>query len=413
MEKGGVIFFFFVVFMIVWYYHDANKHSGQTVLNTPAVSEQPRQPAGGPIDPNAIKNGMDEATKIAAAAPAVLAALNECPKPIPPEEITAFWEKESGFCPGLPVQKCAVSTIIDSKTKKPKIDPKTGKQVDGAHGPMQHMKSSSDTWGKAGENVEVLADALKMTVRHLCFAKDENNRTLEPASDAAIFRYNHSTEYVTSIRAAQAKHAAIWASIKSGNGPMVATLANTASPATTGVTHAVEGPPRTHLFAANPLKGFIKWFSAYANHRADGDRVYPHAGIDAGCLQRGQPVLSVCDGKVETSAELSDGRAGLTVIVACSDGMHKTSAMHLDTSVVSKGTSVRAGQEIGGCGTTGNAERGKSGPHVHFKLERLIAGVWTIVSPCAGMPNETVLNCGAMWGPNTDFAPLSTVVASN
>ena len=394
MEKGGVIVFLIVVICIAWVFNKSSNYTGQATLNTPTATEQPK-PAG--VDINAIAATKNDIEKCRSAAPFIKMNIQKLCKPDTQHTVgkqCGLWKREADML---------ASNVHDSSQGAQGIT-----QIE----PATFASFKIDGNGDGVYDIKNFEDNMATSINYLCrLEKSVGPTDMYRAYNAGPARYKvvESTKaYDTFVRS----HGLTFDQELS-QGPMVATLANTASPATTGVTHAVDGPPRTHLFASNPLKGFIKWFSAYANHRADGDRVYPHAGIDAGCIERGQPVLSVCDGKVETSAELPDGRAGLTVIVACSDGMHKTSAMHLDGSAVSKGTIVKAGQEIGACGTTGNAERGKSGPHVHFKLERLIAGVWTIVSPCAGMPNETVLNCGAMWGPNTDFAPLSTIVASN
>ena len=397
-------------------------YSGRATLNAPTATEQPRTTGftGDPakiaeaiaaIKPIATGQSRDKKgnvkmtvtvedanraneQKIAVAAPLVLDALNECPKAIPPEQLTSHWGNETDFCPGLPVKMCPVSSA-------------------GARTPLQLMPDTIKQYARAGEDPETLAVSLKIAVRHLCFAKGKGNIELDPASDAAILRYNASTEYLKNIRAVQAKHAPIWASIRSGNGPMVASAGMATQQVAINTVRVVDGPPKVQLFPSNPLDGYIKWFSAYHNRRVrEGGKIVPHGGVDLGCQYRGQAVQSVCSGKVEFAAVLGDDLGGNTVIVACDDGQHKTSEMHMDAMSVAKGQLVAAHQQVGACGTTGNADNGKSGPHVHFKLERLVAGVWETVSPCAGFPNEKVLDCGSMEGPKTDFAPLTTI-ASN
>jgi len=395
MEKGGVIVFLLVISFAFLCRNDFRQmYSGRAVLNAPTASE-PRQTAAS-ADLGAVAASKDVAAKIAAAAPLVMEALKECPKPIPPEMVTAFWARENDYCPGMPIRRCATS-------------------IKGAIGPTQIMPFNIRIYGKPGEDPETLAVGFKLTVRHLCFAKGKGDKVLDPASDEAILRYNNDGGYLKDIRRFQAQHTPVWASIRSGNGPVIA------QQTTVNAVRVVDGPPKVQLFASNPIRGFAKWYSAYHNRRlrtrvVDGKKVevyVPHEGGDFGCQELGQPVLSVCGGKVEFSGWLSDGLGGWTVIVACNDGQHRTSDMHLDRMIAGKGAVVTAGQEIGTCGTSGNAANGKSGPHVHFKLERLVAGAWKMVSPCAGFPSDTVLDCGSMFGPKTDFAPLSTMVASN
>lgn len=363
-------------------------------------TQQAQQPT---INTGSIAATKDVAQKIAAAAPAVLEALKECPEPIDPGQITAHWGIESGYCPGLPEKMCPVSVI--KRDGKIVTDPTTGKPVDGAHGPMGHMRSSWETWGKKGESPEVLADAMKMTVRHLCFAKKDGQK-LVPSSDAAILRYNHSTAYLNDIRSLQTKHSNVWASIKSGgsySGPIIA-----------GVTsqvprpHIVDGPPKAIAFESQPFDGYLDWFSAWGNERhRDTGKIVPHQGVDFG-KRAAVPIKSVCAGTVEFAGVLGDGLGGNTVQIVCEND--RTSHMHLASISVRVGEHVSAGQQIGINGQSGNAAGGKSGNHDHFKLEsKNSGGQWVARNPCAGYPGERIVNCGAMFGPNTYFAPLNPV----
>lgn len=330
---------------------------------------------------NALASAKTIEEKIIADAPFVMNALKECPEPISPAQITSMHQNETDFCPGMPIKKCPCS-------------PK------GACSPLQLMPATIVTFAKSGEDPETLVDSMKIAVRHLCYARGKDNAKLDPASDAAILRYNASSEYLRSIRAKQMLHLPTWQAISSGNITIASNLSlGTMNP------HLVEGPPQVIAFESNPLDGFLDWFSAWGNERhRDSGSIVPHLGVDLG-KHEAVPIKSVCSGVVTFASVLGDGLGGNTVMIVCEND--RTSHMHLASISVQVGDDVKAGQQIGINGQTGNAARGKSGPHDHFKLERKIGKDWVAVNPCAGYPGQRVLNCGALFGPNTYFAPLN------
>jgi hypothetical protein len=142
-----------------------------------------------------VESSSDKQAKIAMVAMEVEAALNECPRPIAPARLTALWELASSMCPGAPYQQCPVSSH-------------------GAAGPLQHMPSSVKEFRRSGEDPNVLADAMKITVRHLCYARSQDGTMLDPMSDEAIMRYNRSPEYLRRFHTAETEHQLLWASIK-------------------------------------------------------------------------------------------------------------------------------------------------------------------------------------------------------
>ncbi len=103
------------------------------------------------------------------------------------------------------------------------------------------------------------------------------------------------------------------------------------------------------------------------NHPVTG-RYAMHNGIDyTGRI--GTPVYSVAEGKVVESGY--DGASGNKVAVRHSDGT-TTYYLHLNSKLVSKGTSVAARQKIGTIGNTGRS----TGPHLHFAV-KTASGSWT------------------------------------
>ena len=433
--SGGVVFLVIALVFAGRCQNDFRQMlSGRATLNAPTATEQPRTTGftGDPakiaeaiaaIKPiatgqNRDKKGNVKMTvtaedinraneqKIAVAAPLVLDALNECPKAIPPEQLTSHWGNETDFCPGLPVRMCPVSAA-------------------GARTPLQLMPDTIKQYAKAGEDPETLAVSLKVAVRHLCFAKGKGNIELDPASDAAILRYNASTEYLKNIRAVQAKHAPIWASIRSGNGSMIAS--NTTAPTPIPVPPGCERTPRGNIFCPGastqeinffptvPLTRPATWVSSWGDRRNHDGTIVPHGGFDAGCHATGEPLVAACDGKIVVAGMGNDGRAGKMVAVECGD--YKVTCEHMDRIDVTVGQTVAAHQQIGTCGHTGNAEP-KPGeapaPHAHIQLAVRNGNDWKNMNPCAGPKGSTILRCSPLlMGPETRLNPIRDVVASN
>lgn len=357
--------------------------------------------------------------KIRIVAPLVLSALTECPKPIKPEQMTSHLENETDFCPGVPVKECPPSSA-------------------GARTPMQLMPATIKQFAKAGENPETLLDSLKIAVRHLCFARGKGNVELDPSSDAAILRYNASTDYLNAIRATQAKHAPTWASLKSSGVPV---LANTASsgnsqafaanpaapiPVPAGCERLLRGgvycpgaAPKPHYMKGSIVTEPATWFSSWGDRRNHGGTIVGHGGIDAGCSATGKPFKSPCDGKVLVATVGNDGLAGKMIAIDC--GNEKVTVAHLDSIAVTVGQTVTAEQLIGGCGHTGNAEP-KPGtaaaPHAHIQLAIRQGNGWKNVNPCAAPEGFLSLHCDPyIIGPQTRLNPIRDVgvgpIASN
>ncbi len=89
-----------------------------------------------------------------------------------------------------------------------------------------------------------------------------------------------------------------------------------------------------------------------------------HTGIDY-ALYAGTPVLAALDGKVIRTARLATGY-GTHAVLEHAGGL-QTIYAHLSSIGVSIGSAVRAGEEIGRSGSTGNS----TGPHLHFEVRRL------------------------------------------
>jgi hypothetical protein len=87
-----------------------------------------------------------------------------------------------------------------------------------------------------------------------------------------------------------------------------------------------------------------------------------HKGIDI-FAKEGTPVIAVRGGVVVKAGEA--GKGGIRVWVKDDHGMYHYYA-HLNSVAVQTGQRVRAGQRLGGVGTTGNA-RGTD-PHLHYSL---------------------------------------------
>jgi murein DD-endopeptidase MepM/ murein hydrolase activator NlpD len=339
------------------------------------TKNQTAQPIG-QINVSAIDATKDVAEKIAAAAPDVLGALKECPEEIDPAQITSHWGNESDFCPGEPIRLCPVSII--KRDGKVVMDPKTGKPIDGAHGPMGLMRSTWETWGKPGESPEVLADAMKMAVRHLCFAKKKDGTKPSASSDDAILRYNASRRYLNDIRAMQAKHGPIWAAIRSGKGTVLARAA-----VSNGVQTAATSDNKGQLVISKPYgvatplesnKGTV--CSILGEERSGGKR--SHGGLDI-CtnLQPPTAVYAIADGTIIRSGWHHDGngpgeRAGIQIQLETNASTKAEGSLagagysHLESVVVEKGARVTRGQLLGYIGRTAVNDP-RTPTHLHFQ----------------------------------------------
>lgn len=101
----------------------------------------------------------------------------------------------------------------------------------------------------------------------------------------------------------------------------------------------------------------------FSQARDGGARI--HDAIDI-MAPRGTPVVAAADGTVEKLFTSKAG--GLTIYVRSPDKRTITYYAHLDAYVASlrEGQPIRAGQQIGTVGFTGNAN--PSAPHLHFAI---------------------------------------------
>jgi murein DD-endopeptidase MepM/ murein hydrolase activator NlpD len=85
-----------------------------------------------------------------------------------------------------------------------------------------------------------------------------------------------------------------------------------------------------------------------------------HSGIDLGAAQ-GTPVKAAGAGRVKSAS--FDGGYGNLVVIEHPDG-RETRYAHMASLAVRAGETVRAGQDVGQVGSTGNS----TGPHLHFEV---------------------------------------------
>ncbi|MED5094488.1 M23 family metallopeptidase [Bacillus safensis] len=86
-----------------------------------------------------------------------------------------------------------------------------------------------------------------------------------------------------------------------------------------------------------------------------------HKGIDFACTI-GEPIYASLDGKVYLSG-FNNGGYGNNVIIKHGDKY--TLYGHMSALNVKAGQKVKAGQQIGACGSTGRS----TGPHLHFEIQ--------------------------------------------
>ncbi|MEK5105011.1 peptidoglycan DD-metalloendopeptidase family protein [Cytobacillus sp. FSL M8-0252] len=85
-----------------------------------------------------------------------------------------------------------------------------------------------------------------------------------------------------------------------------------------------------------------------------------HKGVDFGCSV-GQSIFAAMSGTVYDS-RYSDSYGNVVIL---QHGDKYTLYAHMTQNSVDKGESVKAGQQVGTCGSTGNS----TGPHLHFEIQ--------------------------------------------
>ncbi|MFV8830122.1 lysozyme family protein [Alkalihalobacterium sp. APHAB7] len=98
----------------------------------------------------------------------------------------------------------------------------------------------------------------------------------------------------------------------------------------------------------------------YRTHPITGEQRM-HNGIDFGCINYVTPINAVTDGHVVFSG--SQGGYGNMVILKHAPDLY-TAYAHNSSNTVKTGDQVRAGQQIGVCGSTGAS----TGPHLHLEF---------------------------------------------
>lgn len=110
-----------------------------------------------------------------------------------------------------------------------------------------------------------------------------------------------------------------------------------------------------------PVEGRLMSHFGKRSDPFSGDGAF-HAGVDISA-PRGTPVKATGDGVV-THAEWG-GRYGKLVVIDHGDGF-QTYYAHLSSMDVVEGMTVRRGDVIGGCGSTGRS----TSPHLHYEVRR-------------------------------------------
>ncbi|MFC0187631.1 lysozyme family protein [Fictibacillus aquaticus] len=118
-----------------------------------------------------------------------------------------------------------------------------------------------------------------------------------------------------------------------------------------------------------PIKGTADLTSGFGWRTwADGKKEN-HKGLDFGCINHVTPIYAAGQGKVVYSNfhRNKNGTDGYGNLVILKHGKNLYSGYaHLSESNVHQGQSIKEGQQIGVCGSTGNS----TGPHLHFEIKK-------------------------------------------
>lgn len=273
-----------------------------------------------------------------------------------PPSLVPVYRGAAATCPGLPWEVLAAIGFFESRHGQGRVEPNTGDvrppilgppldgrngnaritdptQPDGwAHalGPMQFLSTTWAGWGRlapgrpsgASPDVHNAWDAIYSAAAYLCGAGGRIDDL-----HAAIFRYNHSDQYVTQVLAKAAEYASA-ASTPGGK-----------------LAWPVPGP------VVSPF----------------GQRFHPilhiwrlHAGIDISAPE-GEPVHAPASGVVTRAG--GEGDCGYSITLEHAADL-RTRYCHLSRILVSSGQRVTADSVIGLVGSTGLA----TGAHLHFEV---------------------------------------------
>jgi peptidoglycan LD-endopeptidase LytH len=111
-----------------------------------------------------------------------------------------------------------------------------------------------------------------------------------------------------------------------------------------------------------PVKGSVRIGQGWGAPRDGGRR--RHQGIDL-LAPAGTPLVAVASGHISRLSNVDRGRGGISLWLRDRRGTVFYYA-HNQHNLVRLGQRVRAGQQIGQVGATGNAKGGP--PHLHFQL---------------------------------------------
>lgn len=177
-----------------------------------------------------------------------------------------------------------------------------------------------------------LEDAIHSAAKYLA-----DNGAANGQVDKAIFTYNHSMQYVSDVKGFMEKYV---------------------------LYEPISLMPGTGGFN-RPLNTNVNSPFEMRFHPIDKEWRL-HGGIDFACTV-GQPVPASKAGIVTYSGWMDASRPtsgyGIYVWVDHGGG-YKTTYAHLSAASVAVGTQVKAGDIVGGCGSTGKS----SGPHLHFEI---------------------------------------------
>jgi murein DD-endopeptidase MepM/ murein hydrolase activator NlpD len=119
---------------------------------------------------------------------------------------------------------------------------------------------------------------------------------------------------------------------------------------------------------SSPIKGLKNVTSGFGWRTWSDGSKENHKGIDFGCINHVTPIHAASEGKVVYSGfhKNKNGAAGYGNLVILKHGDNLFSGYaHLSEATVRKGESIKSGQNIGVCGSTGNS----TGPHLHFEIK--------------------------------------------
>jgi peptidoglycan hydrolase CwlO-like protein len=218
-------------------------------------------------------------------------------------------------------------------------------------------------------SLQTMVAELEKMNQQLNSQKDEKDKLLVSIEEQEEEAHNYKMNLQDEADLLAAQTAAIQKAIKQEEAKIAAAAAAAAA-ATTAASGGnnsggnTTAPPVSSNGWVQPANGIVTSTFGYRSYFTAGEY---HPGIDIANRAANVPIYAAADGVVIRSNYTSGGYGNAIFIAHSINGVpYATIYGHMSARFVNNGDTVKAGQQIGIMGSTGNS----TGPHLHFELHK-------------------------------------------